>query len=778
MDDLAIRLASALGDRYTIERELGRGGVATVYLATDHKHGRKVAIKVLDPELAGSIGPERFLREIEIVSRLTHPNVLPLHDSGEADGLLYYVMPYVDGGSLRARLDREPQLPLDEAVGVVRRVAAALALAHSRGIVHRDIKPENILLPAGEAVVADFGIAHAVDAAGERLTSAGLAIGTPTYMSPEQASAGSRLDGRSDVYSLACVAYEMLTGEPPFSGGSAQAVIVRHAMDPVPPLRTLRPSVAPAVARVVERGLAKVPADRYPTVEAFAEALERASRNEALDAERGTRARLRRWAVPVVLVGAVAAAIGVWRVEGSGTPQIRRFAVLPFDGPTLDSSQAYLADGLHEAVISKLADDGLGVIARTSVLQYRHSAKSVRVIARELGVDALVETSLMRSQDSVTIEVRLVDGQTQQYVWSHPYAAGLAQVPSLAAEVAQGIAGAVDPHRARGARSAAATGRSVDPEAYDLYLKGQSYIHRLTRVDLETAHQYYERAIAKDSTYALAWAGLSTYWSFGRQRGYFTPQESTGPSESAAYTALALDSTLAEAHYALAGAKVWGEWDWAGGDRQFRRAIELRPDYAEARAFYAHLLCILHRPQEALDQLARARELDPFDPLLDWLDGAAFTVLGRYDDAIALYREALRRSPDNPAALWLLWVTLHDAGRQEQAYPVLRRWADATHDSAMVAALDGGYRRAGIPGALRAGADLEAGRAKTSSIRAWDVAVWYAAVDDRDRTLDWLERAYREHDPAMPYLGVHPSFAFLHDDPRFRALMRRMKLPE
>ena len=784
MDDLERRTASALGDRYTIERELGRGGVATVYLATDHKHGRHVAVKVLDPEVGLSIGPERFLKEIEIASRLTHPNILPLYDSGAAGGLLFYVMPYVDGESLRERLDRAGQLSLEETVTIVRAAAAALSVAHRRGIVHRDIKPENILLTAGQAIVADFGIAQAVDAAGaERLTATGLAIGTPAYMSPEQVGAERRLDGRSDVYSLGCVAYEMLAGEPPFSGSSSQALMARHVVDPVPPLRTLRPSVPPGMERAVERALSKVPVDRFETADAFAEALARGRAEDAEElAASGNRRAPRRggWAA-AALLGVVALAIGLWRLAGPGASAIRRFAVLPFDAPTLDPGQVYLAEGIHEAVISQLADEGLGVIARTSVLQYRQGDKPVREIGRELGVDALVEASLTRSSDTVRVEARLVDARTQQYVWSHPYAAALTGLPSLAVDVAHGIAGAIDPalaERGQGPRR-----RPVDPEAYDLYLKGQSYVHRPTRADLETARDYFERALAVDSSYALAWAGLSTYWTIGRQRAYFTPQEASPPSEAAAYRALALDSTLAEPHHALAEAKVYGEWDWIGGEREFRRAIALRPDYAEARAFYAHLLCILQRPKEALRQLERARELDPLDPLLAWIDGATLTMLGRYDDAIALYRSALDRSPGNPSALWLLWLQLHLSGRHAEAYPVLRQWTAASGDSTIAAALEEGYRRAGYEDAVRAVADLEAARAGTAStktpfVAAWDVAIWYAAAGERDNTLDWLERAYREHDPTMPYLGVHPAFGFLHDDARFRELMQGMNLPE
>src|SRR5437870_5900745 len=273
IDPLA-RVQAALAGRYTIERELGRGGMATVYLAQDRKHHRQVAIKVLKPELAAALGPERFLREIDTAARLTHPHILPLHDSGEAEGFLFYVMPYVEGESLRDRLSREKQLPLGDAVQIAREVADALSYAHSRDVVHRDIKPENILFESGHAVVSDFGIARAItQAAGARLTETGIPVGTPAYMSPEQASGGGPIDGRSDVYSLACVLYEMLVGEPPYTGPTAQVVIAKRFTDPVPSVRRLRETVPPAVDAATTRALAKAPADRFATAAQFAEAL-------------------------------------------------------------------------------------------------------------------------------------------------------------------------------------------------------------------------------------------------------------------------------------------------------------------------------------------------------------------------------------------------------------------------------------------------------------------------------------------------------------------------
>src|SRR2546427_4782627 len=338
MPELEERLRIALVDRYVLERELGQGGMAVVFLARDRRHDRAVAIKVLRQEIAAALGAERFLREIQIAAKLHHPHILPLYDSGAAGDLLYYVMPYVEGESLRQRLDRETQLPLDDALAITRQVASALAYAHSHDVVHRDIKPENILIESGEAVVADFGIARAITAAGgDKLTQTGMAIGTPLYMSPEQAAGGGAIDGRSDLYSLACVLYEMLAGHPPFLGGTAQAIIARHALDPVPPLRTARGTVSGAVEQALDRALAKSPADRYTTALQFAEALGGSGRSMVPPAGGGSR-RLR----AALGVGLALAALGTgvalrrpWRRAPRAAVNAPAYAasvaVLPFE---------------------------------------------------------------------------------------------------------------------------------------------------------------------------------------------------------------------------------------------------------------------------------------------------------------------------------------------------------------------------------------------------------------------------------------------------------------
>jgi len=428
MPDLLAVLRDALADRYAVERELGRGGMATVFLAEDVKHRRPVAIKVLHPELAAAVGADRFLREIEIAARLQHPHILPLYDSGTAAGFLYYVMPYVEGESLRDRLEREKQLSLEDTLRIAEEVAGALAYAHSHGVVHRDIKPENVMLSGGSAVVADFGIARAVTAAGDehQLTQTGTVIGTPAYMSPEQATGSAEIDGRSDQYSLACVVYEMLVGEPPFTGPTAQAVMARHSLDSVSPPSIVRASIPDAVEDALLRALAKTPADRFPTAALFAEALARPSAATG-PMRRATRPTPAARRVPRrVLIEAggavVILALALWfaktvtsrgragaAAEGGLDP--RHIAVLYFEDLSSYSELSYLADGLTEMLITQLAGvRTLDVISLNGVAPFRAVNLPRDSIARLLRAGTLVEGTVEGRGERVRVTVRLVDG--------------------------------------------------------------------------------------------------------------------------------------------------------------------------------------------------------------------------------------------------------------------------------------------------------------------------------------------------------------------------------
>src|SRR5438034_631495 len=451
MRDLEERLRAALADRYALERELGRGGMAVVFLARDRRHDRAVAIKVLRQEIAAALGAERFLREIQIAAKLHHPHILPLYDSGAAGELLYYVMPYVEGESLRQRLEREKQLPVEEAMALARQVAGALAYAHRNDVVHRDIKRENILLESGEAVVADFGIARAITAAGgDQLTQTGIAIGTPLYMSPEQGAGGEGLDGRSDVYSLACVLYEMLAGHPPFAGGTAQAILARHTVDPVPPLRTARATVPTAVEQALGRALAKLPADRYATALQFAEALGGSALAGAAPGAGGSR-RLR----AVLGVGLALAALGVglavarpWRHAPPAAVSARAYAasvaVLPFETIGGEPQDEYFSDGMTDEIITQLAQiRDLKVISRTSVVALKGSHLTLSRIADTLGVDHVLEGSARRAGGRVRVNAQLIAARTDAHLWAKTYERDLKDVFRVQEEIAGDVSKAL-----------------------------------------------------------------------------------------------------------------------------------------------------------------------------------------------------------------------------------------------------------------------------------------------------------------------------------------------
>lgn len=448
-------LNAALADHYIIDRELGRGGMALVYLARDVKHERFVALKTLRPEIALALGRERFLREIRLAARLQHPNILPVYDSGDAAGTLFYVMPYVEGESLRERLEREPQLPMDDALQIAREVAEALTYAHSHDVVHRDIKPENIMLSGGHAIVTDFGIARAVDAAGgDKLTETGLAIGTPAYMPPEQSAGTGKVDRRSDIYSLACVLYETLAGQPPFTGPTAQAIMARHSLDAVPRLKVVREAIPDEVEVVIERALEKVPADRYQTAAQFRDALTSASTGRVSRVTQrrpsvlGKLRRRRLTASTIALVLLLFA--GGWIVLGNqrgARPAAdaldpRRVAVLYFNDLSQDSSLGYLADGLTETLIDELsAIRALDVVSRSGVGVFRGRDVARDSIARALDAGTLVEGSVESIGHRVHVTVRLLDGASgadlRRQGFDLPTAAQLAIRDSVAAHAAQ-----------------------------------------------------------------------------------------------------------------------------------------------------------------------------------------------------------------------------------------------------------------------------------------------------------------------------------------------------
>ena len=667
MADLLEQLKAALADRYAIDHEIGRGGMATVYLAEDLKHHRHVAIKVLDPELARSLGSERFLREVEVTAKLTHPHILTLIDSGEADGLLYYVMPYIEGETLRDRMNREGQLPIDDALQITREVAAALSHAHSHHVIHRDIKPENILLSAGEAVVADFGIARAVtEAGGDNLTETGISIGTPAYMSPEQASGAQKLDGRSDVYSLGCVLYELLAGEPPFTGPTAQAIVAKKLSEATPRVSVVRELVPSSVEAAIDQALAKAPADRFATALQFLEALSAERVSEAapvVPAKRGVRRRIALLGVAaaVVLVAAILLGRGL---EGSRFPQTA-IAVLPFENLSADGSHSYFAGGLHDELLTQLAKVAmLRPISRTSVMGYAETDKSISEIADDLAVGTIVEGSVQVVGDRLRVNVRLIDAATDEHLWVDRYDETLDDAFAIQSDIAQQIVMAVGGVLTGAEANAITAVPTDDAEAYRFYLQGREYHSRPGGLEqnMVAAQQLYERALTLDPEFALAHAALSRihgtmyWWAYDRSRSRRESQR------AAAETALRLAPELPEAHAAMVYVHYYGDLDYERALEEATLLVERMPGDASVWNALGSLHRRLGHWDDVLAAFEKMLELDPLDVSNISLLGAyTYKFLHRFEEAIDVFDRVLELAPDyhlaelNRAWTYLLW---------------------------------------------------------------------------------------------------------------------------
>jgi serine/threonine-protein kinase len=729
-------LGAAVAGRYNIEREIGRGGMATVYLADDVRHGRQVALKVLDPELARAVGPDRFLREIGIAARLSHPHIMPLFDSGNAAGHLFYVMPFVRGESLRQRLDREGRLPVDDALKIVRDVAEALDHAHARGVVHRDIKPENILLSEGQAIVADFGIALAADAAASRLTGTGLVVGTPAYMSPEQLF-GEGTDARSDQYSLACVVYEMLAGEAPHAAATPRAIVAKRLVDSAPSMRRVRSIVPVSIDDAVKRALAKDPASRFASVGQFA---------SALTAPASTRAKC--------------------------------VAVLPFSNFSADPENEYFADGITEDVIAHLSKiRSLKVISRTSVMPFkgREGVGNVAEIAAKLGATTLLEGSVRRAGDRVRIVAQLIDAETDQHLWSETYDRKLVDIFDIQTDVALQIAGALKAELTRDEESRVRKEPTNDLRAYQLYVFGRQSLIKFTPEAMLAAIDYFDRAIARDPSFALVHANAAQAYIELAEIGAIAPETAFHRAAEYANKAVALDPELGEAHSTVAYLKMVREFDWAGAEAEFKRALELNPNGADSYDLYGRLCSSLGRFDDAIPLIARAQELDPLAHRLDMA-----TVLlraGRYGEAVASARSATELDPSGDRAQATLGWALFLGGSTDEGIAHLRKAvAHSANTTSWLGQLGEALGLTGRTDEARAVLRQLEERSRASFVSPYTLAYVYTGLGEADRAIDLLEHAVRERTGAA--YGIKGSFLFapLRTHPRFQALLRELHL--
>jgi len=773
---------------YRIDRLLGRGGMGAVFQAYDTTLHRPVALKVLTGTTADETVRARLLREARNAAALNHPHICTIHEVGEVNGAAFIAMEYVEGCSLRDRLD-EGTLSIEEAVRLGIQAAEALAYAHDHGVVHRDFKAANVIVtPTGQLKIVDFGLARRADALMASATTiasavpAGAAAGTPYTMAPEQVR-GEPADARSDIWALGVLLYEIVTGAKPFEAPTIPAVFSAIVTGIPAPLRDGVPS---AIKAVITRCLEKEPARRYQRADDIRRELEAFQRGAVaswsvwryrLTQQRPLTAAASLVATLVLLAGLNIGGIRD-RLVGNVPAAPIKLAVLPLENLTGDPEQEYFSDGLTEELITELGrlhPQRLLVIARTSSMRYKHSDAPLSQIGRELGVDYVMEGSARREGNRVRISATLVEVRDQTQRWTDSFDHELAGILSLQSDVARGVARSLALTLLPEEQTRLATARPVNPEAYEAYLNGHSHALKLTRADLDTALHYFELALQKDPSSALAYTGIASVWSGRQQMGFVAPSEAAPRLRTAVAKALELDSTLPEAHYRLAVQAAWTDWDWAAAEREFQRAIELNPNYVPARELYSHYLLIMKRPAEATAQIERALQLDPFSDNVREFYAVDLQHARRFDEAIVQFRKALSTAPGSPLALSGLARSLERVGKYEEALATEKALWAARGDSEAIEALDHGYTEGGYRGALRRTADTLAARPPVVTPNG--IAVLYLRAGENERALTWLEKAYEARDPNLPYASSAPWYDSLRSDPRFRDLLRRMNLP-
>jgi eukaryotic-like serine/threonine-protein kinase len=799
--DLQQRLQSTLGDSYRLDRELGRGGMSRVFLAHEQTLGRDVVVKVLPPEMAAEVSVSRFQREIQVAAKLQHPHIVPVLSAGESEGLPYLVMPYIAGESLRERLAREGELPIGDTLRLLRDVATALDYAHGNGIVHRDIKPENVLLTGGAAVVADFGVAKAlVEAAaahttGERaLTSIGVALGTPTYMAPEQAAADPATDHRADIYAWGVVAYEMLTGLPPFMGRSPQALFAAHMAEPVRRVDLLRQGCPPALAELVMGALEKRPADRPQSASAIVRALDAIGTGipsgpttAALPA--ATSRAPRRWlyaAGAIMLLVVVAAVAASRRAEApvDGASPIRSVAVLPFvDAGSGGGADDYFVEGMSDELSAALGRiPGLQVASRTSTYAFKGENADVRQVGTRLKVDAVLEGRVRRAGDRLRVTAQLTNVGHRSVVLGRLLRAGSEgrvrrsgrhrprdRLSALQLRLEVGCSGV----------AASGAGHRAIVEAYDLYLRGRYHLHRRGESNLRTAITHFlEQAIARDAGFARAHAALAMAdrCCCLNTRTPSILTEYNEQAEAAARRALDLDSTLAEAHTAQGLARVHA-WDWRGGEEAYRRATHFEPRFATAHQWYGELLYHLGRTRESVAEMRRATELDPLAPIAAVAHSYSLRTDRQPLPALQEAERAISLAPRLGIAHHAMAMSALLAQQHDRAVAAARRGVELepTLDSrlaTLVLVLGKSGRREEALAAFRT---LQSRAADRPVVMMWG----YIGIGDPVRAAGELERAVERRDQSLTYSSIvaDPAFDDIRALPAYRRAVERMGLP-
>jgi serine/threonine protein kinase/Flp pilus assembly protein TadD len=774
---------TVLAGKYSIIEPIGKGGMGVVYKAEDIRLQRTVALKFLPEELLEvPDARERFMREARATAALSHPHICVIHEINEEEAEPFIVMEFLDGQSLRQRIAGKP-MGLSQALEITIQAAEGLHEAHHKGIIHRDVKPGNIMITeAGQVKIMDFGLAKVLGRS--LLTKEATTMGTAAYMSPEQVR-GESLDQRTDIWSLGVVLYEMLTCELPFKGDSEHSLMYGIVNKEPRQISRIRTDISKELENVIHTALAKNPAERYRSMrelladlEAVAEGLKPLKAKQKLS--RSHFLGLKKTHAYAGLGGLIALfALALIFLLPKRGHAYESLAVLPLENLSGDPEQECWSEGVHEALLTDLGQVGglKRVIARVSVMRFKGTKAPLSEVAQELKVDALITGAVFRSGDRVRVTIQLVDPTSESQLWAKSFEGELRDIMSLQNEIVSAITREVKVQLTPQEKTHLASARQVNPEAYEACLKGQLHWYELTRTDLDRAMGYFELAREKDPSYAPAYAGIALVWAARQQQGLTGATEAWSKAKTAALKALELDSSLAEVHYTLAGIYSWGDWDWANGERAYRQAIEINPNYPDPRAYLSHLLYIARRPEEAMAQIQRALEIDPLNTLFRGIYAMDLMYARRYDDAIAFLRDTLQSSPNDRLALSTLRSAYHMKGLYQEALEIWKESYVARGDHEAEQALARGVEEGGYKIALQRVAETLIARSKKAFVTPWQIGTLYARAGKNKEALDWLEKACEAHDGNMPYISIDPIFDDLREEPRFQELLHRINLP-